>query len=108
MLYWHKPRGAQGLNQLFSLANKFFDYMHAAAPQLTMNFPEYAKINSEFEVAVLIDTLEPLHIASQLNLLLDNTVLYKQIQENCLKAREVYNWQEEEKKLINFYHEIVS
>jgi hypothetical protein len=41
------------------LANKFFDYIQAGIPQVTMNFPEYAAINREYEVAVLIDDLEP-------------------------------------------------
>jgi hypothetical protein len=25
------------------------------------------------------------------------------LKQNCLKAREVFNWQEEEKKLVAFY-----
>jgi hypothetical protein len=73
-----------------------------------MNFPEYAKINREYRVALLIDTLEPRLIAMHLNILLDNTVLYKELQENCVKAREIYNWQQEEKKLIDFYYQIFS
>ncbi len=95
-----------GKNQLFSLANKFFDYIHAAVPQLTMNFREYAQINNQYKVALLIDVLDIKHIADQLNFLLQNTVLYTELQQKCLEAREIYNWQEEEKKLINFYSQI--
>ena len=40
-----------GLNQYLALPNKFFDYMHAGLPQIAMNYPEYQKINSQFEVA---------------------------------------------------------
>jgi len=95
-----------GKNQYLSLANKFFDYIHNAVPQLTMNFPEYKKINDEFEVAVLINDLSSSSISKSLNFLLDNKEVYLRLQENCIAARNVFNWQNEEKKLIRFYEEL--
>ncbi len=96
----------EGLNQWLALPNKFFDYVHAALPQVTMNYPEYQKINKQFEVAVLIDDLDPKRIAAAINNLLANTVLYNRLKENCKKAREVYNWQNEEKKFFSFYQSV--
>lgn len=96
-----------GLNQYYSLANKFFDYMHQGVPQVSMNFPEYKMINDEFEVALLIDNLQTTTIAHALNTLLNDERVYARLQRNCLKAREVLNWQEEEKKLITFYEKIL-
>jgi glycosyltransferase involved in cell wall biosynthesis len=95
-----------GINQYLALPNKFFDYIHAGLPQVAMNFPEYVKINSQFEVAVLIDDLIPERIAETVNNLLGNTVLYQRLKENCLKARQVLNWQHEEKKLLDFYQSV--
>jgi glycosyltransferase involved in cell wall biosynthesis len=95
-----------GLNQVYSLANKFFDYIHAGIPQLTMGFPEYGMINDEFEIAVLIKTLTPELISGALNNLLENEVLYNRIVENCRAASSVYNWQYEESKLKQFYNNI--
>jgi len=95
-----------GQNQLLSLANKFFDYIHNAIPQVTMNFPEYKKINDEYEVALLINDLSTSVIAKSLNLLLDSKEVYNRLQQNCIHAREVYNWQNEQKKLISFYAKI--
>lgn len=95
-----------GLNQLYSLANKFFDYIQAGIPQLTMNFREYKKINEQFEIAVLADTVEVNEIAEKLNLLLHDNVLYERLKANCLQAREVFNWQNEEKKLLDFYQRL--
>lgn len=95
-----------GLNQQYSLANKFFDYIHAGIPQLTMDFIEYARINAVFKIAVLIPFPDPVKIASALNLLLENDVLYRELQENCMKAREIFNWQQEEKVLLGFYSKI--
>jgi glycosyltransferase involved in cell wall biosynthesis len=93
----------EGMNQYYSLANKFFDYIHAGLPQITMNYPEYREINSEFEVAVLIDGLDSRKIAAAINNLLDDGVLYKKLQRNCLLARQKLNWQQEEIKLLQFY-----
>ena len=94
---------AKGLNQYYSLANKFFDYIHAGLPQVCMNYPEYKRINDLYPVALLINDLKPETIARAINNLLTNDVLYKQLQENCLKARAFLNWQQEEKKLLDIY-----
>ena len=92
-----------GASFFLSLSNRFFDYMHAGIPQLTMNYPENKKINDQFEIGILIDDLNPGTIADGLNTLLTDKALYARLQHNCLKAREVYNWNTEEKKLIHFY-----
>jgi glycosyltransferase involved in cell wall biosynthesis len=92
-----------GASFFLSLSNRFFDYMHAGIPQLTMNYPENKKINDQFEIGILIDDLNPGTIADGLNTLLTDKALYTRLQHNCLKAREVYNWNTEEKKLIHFY-----
>jgi glycosyltransferase involved in cell wall biosynthesis len=96
----------KGLNQYLALPNKFFDYIHSGLPQVTVNYPEYQKINSQFEVAVLLDDISPEIIAAALNNLLADSVLYDKLRRNCLKAREDLHWQHEEKKLIGFYQAI--
>lgn len=95
-----------GLNQYYSLANKFFDYIQHAIPQVTMNFPEYKRVNEEYEVALLIDNVEEKSIVNAINTLFNDKELYKKLQHNCKIAREKYNWHEEEKKLIQFYKNI--
>ena len=91
-----------------SLANRFFDYIQAGVPQLCVNYPAYREINQEYEVAVLVDDLQPQTISQALNNLLGDDVLYRKLQSNCVKAAAVYNWQEEEKKLIGFYKQILN
>lgn len=96
-----------GLNNYLSLANRFFDYMHSAVPQLCAEYPAYKEINNLHEVAVLIKDLSAESIAENCNRLLYDDGFYKHLQQNCLKAREVYNWQNEQKKLIGFYTKIL-
>lgn len=97
----------EGLSNYYSLANRFFDYLQAGIPQLCVDYPVYREINNQYQIAVLIDGLEPNAIATQLNNLLNDQELYHKLQQNCLKAREIFNWQEEEKKLIAFYSNII-
>jgi glycosyltransferase involved in cell wall biosynthesis len=89
-----------------SLANRFFDYMHHGVPQLAGRYPEYLRINNEYEVASLLETITPETIAAALNRLLHDEVYYRRLQEHCMKAREVYCWQEEEKRLLGVYQKL--
>jgi len=95
-----------GLSNYYSLANRFFDYIQAGIPQLCVDYPVYAQINNQFEIAVLINDLSEKNIALKLNNLLADELMYERLRRNCLKAREVLNWQEEEKKLIAFYKDL--
>ncbi|MEO6844600.1 MAG: glycosyltransferase [Ginsengibacter sp.] len=97
---------ALGKNQLLSLANKFFDYIQTEVPQITMDFPEYKRINDEYEVALLLENLSVQKIEESLKMLLEDEEQYSRLKQNCNKAREEYNWQNEEKKLIGFYKKL--
>jgi len=98
----------KGLSNYYSLANRFFDYIHAGIPQLCVNYPVYAEINKNRPVALLIDDLGIENIAVCLNQLVENDVLYNELQRNCLYLRELLNWQAEEKNLLTFYNNIFS
>jgi glycosyltransferase involved in cell wall biosynthesis len=97
----------KGLSNYLSLANRFSDYIHAGIPQLCVDYPVYREINNQYEVAVLLSNLEPITIAKELNRLLTDESFYRILQGNCLIARETLSWQQEEKKLIAFYKNIL-
>lgn len=97
----------KGLSNYYSLGNRFFDYLHAGIPQLCADYPVYSKLNEEMPSAVLVSDLSAKNLAAELNNLLHNEVLYKGLQQNCMKARLRYNWQEEEKILIRFYKDLL-
>jgi len=97
----------KGLSNYYSLGNRFFDYLHAGIPQLCVDYPVYRQINDELPFAVLVTDLSARNLASELNNLLNNEVLYNNLQQNCMQARLRYNWQEEEKILIQFYKQLV-
>ncbi|MGV3529184.1 MAG: glycosyltransferase [Flavisolibacter sp.] len=99
---------SEGINQFHALPNKLLEYMHAGLPQVAMNFPEYQKINSQYRIAVLLDKLDVNEIAETVNRTMEDDALLQETQENALRAREVFCWQQEEKKLLQFYSEIFS
>jgi glycosyltransferase involved in cell wall biosynthesis len=98
----------RGLSNYFSLANRFFDYIHAGIPQLCVNYPVYREINEQIPVAMLVYDCSSKNLAFELNNLLNNEVLYNELQQNCNIAKNIYNWQQEEKKLLGFYQQLFS
>lgn len=95
-----------GLNQVYSLSNRFFDYIMAGVPQVCVNYPEYKAINDRWQVALMIDDTSVETIAAALNRLLLDHALYEQLRKNCVIAREVLNWGAEEKQLVEIYHQL--
>ena len=91
------------LNYYYSLANKFFDYMHADVPSLNMNFPEYETILSDWPVGKTINQLDAESIANALKDLQTDEKDYNRLKNNCLKAKQAFNWQKESVQLRAIY-----
>jgi glycosyltransferase involved in cell wall biosynthesis len=96
-----------GLNQYYSLANRFFDYIQAGIPQLCANYPEYKALNDHYNIAWMIDDLSPASLASALNKLATDRVLYQRLQQNCPTAAQELRWDMEQKVLLSFYQQLL-
>jgi len=96
----------KGLNYYYSLANKFFDYIQAQKPSLNMNFPEYATIIKEHPVGLLLEDLSPETIVNSIQIIINNPDNYYKLQNNCLKARDIFVWEKEALKLEAFYEKV--
>lgn len=90
----------KSLNYKYSLANKFFDYMHAGIPSINMDFPVYRRICREYEVGVCIDKLEPETIQSTIRELIHNQDKIDRMKKACDRAKAQFNWGKESKQLI--------
>lgn len=90
----------------YSLANRFFDYIHSGTPQLCVDYPVYSELNKKYDIAVMISELDTASIAKALNQLLNDKARWLLLNENCQKASLELNWQNEEKTLIAFYKNI--
>jgi glycosyltransferase involved in cell wall biosynthesis len=97
---------ATGKSNYFSLANRFFDYIQAGIPQICVDFPAYRALNNYHAVAVLVNTVEPEHLARELNRLNTDRELYEELSRQCLLARKALNWDREKNKLLDLYHSL--
>ena len=97
-----------GLSYYYSLANKFFDYVHAGIPQVLIDFPEYRALNEQFDVAELVADLAPATLVTALNRLLrDEPTRYEHLAANCRRAAPQLSWQHEERELLRLWRAIV-
>ncbi|MFZ1800076.1 MAG: glycosyltransferase [Chitinophagaceae bacterium] len=92
-----------GMNQYQSLSNRFFDYIMAGIPQLCVAYPEYKRINDQYNIAYMIEDTRIESIANALNAILSDDEEYVAMKKSCMIARTVLNWQKEEKKLEELY-----
>jgi glycosyltransferase involved in cell wall biosynthesis len=76
--------------------------VQAGIPQICIDFPEYRALNKEYEVAILVKDLKLQTLANAVKLLKDGN-LYRKLHENCLQAREEWNWERESGKLLELY-----
>lgn len=97
----------KGLSYYYSLANKTFDYMYAGIPAIHMNFPEYTCINKELEIGVLVEDLAPKTLLKAIQKLTTNEAYYSQLVNNCQLGLEVFNWEIEEKRLVEIYKKAI-
>ncbi len=96
----------RGQSYYYSLANKFFDYVQAEVPVLTMNFPEYSALNAQFEVAVLLNNLSPDIVAAAIRQLQNDAMLFARLQSGCAKARQVWTWEGDEQVLLEMWEKV--
>ena len=97
-----------GLSYYYSLANKFFDYVHAGIPQVLIDFPEYRALNEQFDVAELVADTAPATLATALNRLLPGgePARYQHLAGNCRRAAPQLSWQHEEQVLLKLFGEL--
>lgn len=89
------------LQNRWSLANRFFDFMHAGVPQVCSDYEAYRDIVARHPVALLIQSHEPSVIADALNKIIRNQVLHESMAAACPSAAMAFHWQAEEKVLLD-------
>ena len=96
-------------NHVNAQPNKIFEYMSARLPVIGSDFPMWKDLIAKNEVGLCVDPSSPRAIANAINFLKENPSKAKEygIKGNLL-VRETFNWKVEEKKLVDFYHTVLS
>ncbi len=95
-------------NHINAQPNKIFEYMAASLPIVTSDFPLWKSIVTKHNAGVCANPLKPREIAKAINVLLENEEQSIQMGKNGQQAvQDVFNWKQEEKKLIKLYQQIL-
>ncbi len=94
------------LHNRVSLANRFFDFIHAGVPQICSDLPAYREINDRYDIALMVESPTSENIASALNKLINDELLYDRLSSNCPQAARDLNWQHEQVILRKFYRSL--
>ncbi len=97
----------KSLNYKYSLANKFFNYMHAGVPSVNMDFPVYRRYCQESNVGVCITDMHEDAIDKAINTILNDDTKYQEMVLSAVAARKKHSWQSEEVKLISLIDKMI-
>lgn len=91
------------INYQNSLPNKIFDYIQAGTPVLASDMKEVKNVVESYEVGEVLENITSAELAKKLQKMLKNAeklVIYTQ---NCQKAAQILNWENESKVLEKIY-----
>ncbi|HJX39111.1 MAG TPA: glycosyltransferase family 4 protein [Anaerolineae bacterium] len=95
-------------NNLLGTPNKLFEYMSAGIPVIASDFPFLREVVAEAGCGLLVEPDDVQQIASAMASLLRDREQAAQMGQNGLRAaRERYNWQAEEPKLLALYQTLL-
>lgn len=93
-------------NYQFALPNKFFEAVAAGLPLVVSQSQEIARMVHEYDLGIVCDASNSQAIAAAIQEILD-PVKQVRYRENVAKAREILNWEQEERKLLSLYESIL-
>jgi glycosyltransferase involved in cell wall biosynthesis len=96
-----------GLNYYYALPNKLFDYIQARIPVIVSDLPEMKEIVEHYRIGGILTERTPEALAEKIKQMLQNDETVKFWKTNLDKAARELNWENEERKLLNFYERIL-
>lgn len=95
-------------NYTESFSTKIFEYMAIGLPVITSNFKFYKNIIDKYKCGICVNPLDPAEIANAIEYIIKNPIIAKQMGLNGIKAtEEIFNWENEKKKIINLYKNLI-
>jgi glycosyltransferase involved in cell wall biosynthesis len=93
-----------GLNYFYALPNKLFDYISSGVPVVVSDFPEMGSLVRKYDIGIATLTSDPQELAALFNSMFNDPEKIRRWKKNLHKAASDLCWENEEKKLLDFYH----
>ncbi|PFI43442.1 hypothetical protein COK06_00025 [Bacillus cereus] len=94
-------------NYLESYPTKVFEYMALRTPYITSNFALYSDLTNDTQAGLTTDPFDTDGLTEKLIFLLnDHNILTEMSENGRASVEEKYNWEQEEKKLIELYSKL--
>lgn len=94
-------------NHIYAQPNKMFEYMSAGVPVIGSHFPLWREIIEGNQCGICVDPLNPGEIAGAIDYLVTHPAEAEQMGRNGQRAvLECYNWNNEERKLLDLYNSL--
>ncbi len=96
-------------NHINAQPNKIFEYMSAGLPVIASDFPLWKEIVETNNCGLCVDPLDSGAIAEAIDWIFEHPQEAEKMGQCGKKAvQEIYNWDAEEKKLLEFYEKLLS
>ncbi|MED1740708.1 glycosyltransferase family 4 protein [Bacillus swezeyi] len=93
-------------NHYSASSNKLFEYMMAGVPVVACDFPEIKRVTEGENTGIIVDSHDPDSIAEGVNKLLSAPDLRDALSRNSLRARGLYNWEQEKAAFLRVYQSL--
>ena len=94
-------------NHINAQPNKIFEYMASGLPVIGSNFPLWKDIIEKNKCGICVDPLNPLDIQRGIKFIIDNPTIAREMGEKGkYLVLNKYNWNIEEKKLLEVYQSL--
>lgn len=103
----HIPKNNK--NEFTAMPIKIFEYLLAGLPIIVSDFPFYKSLIKRKPCGLVVNPEDALEVAKAIDYLIDNRILREKFSNNGKSLiLSKYNWNNEEKKLFDFYKLIVA
>lgn len=102
------PYIADCLNNRYSTPNKLFEYTMAGLAIAASDLPEIKKVVTEPQSGVLFDPTSPKSIRAAIKELVGHPKKIIDFKRNSLKKAKKYSWENQEKKQLEMYAQIIA
>jgi hypothetical protein len=90
------------------LPTKLFEYMASGLPVIVSDFPVWRKFIEEHDCGVCVDPTSPVAIGRAIGRLIENPEERRRLGANGRRASLSFSWEEEAKRLVTLYSDVVA